>query len=75
CVIWAHEGYGKNVLEIFMRQLSVEQRESVELVTCDGARWIRSCIEEYLPNAERCVDGFHVVQWATEAMDKVRAEA
>ena len=58
-----------------MRELSEEQRKGVELVTCDGAKWIRSSIEEFLPNAERCVDSFHVVQWATEALDKVRVEA
>ena len=27
------------------------------------------------PNAERCVDPFHVVEWATEALDKVRVAA
>lgn len=75
CVIWVHEGYGKEVLDIFMRELSEEQRKGVELVTCDGAKWIRSSIEEFLPNAERCVDSFHVVQWATDALDKVRVEA
>ena len=75
CVIWVHEGYGKEVLDLFMRELSEEQRKGVELVTCDGAKWIRSSIEEFLPNAERCVDSFHVVQWATEALDKVRVEA
>ena len=30
---------------------------------------------EYFPNAERCVDPFHVVEWATEALDKVRIAA
>lgn len=75
CVIWVHEGYGKEVLDLFMRELSEEQRKGVELVTCDGAKWIRPSIEEFLPNAERCVDSFHVVQWATEALDKVRVEA
>lgn len=70
CVIWVHEGYGKEVLNIFMRQLSEEQRKGVELVTCDGAGWIRESIEKNLPNAERRVDSFHVVQWATDAVDK-----
>jgi transposase len=27
------------------------------------------------PNAERCIDPFHVVQWATDALDEVRRDA
>jgi transposase len=41
-------------------------------VTGDGARWITDCVKKYFPNAERCVDPFRVVEWATEALDKVR---
>ena len=43
--------------------------------TGDGARWITDCVKEYFPNAERCVDPFHVVEWANEALDKVRVAA
>ena len=32
-------------------------------------------MEEYCPNAQRCVDPFHVVSWATDALDQVRREA
>jgi transposase len=75
CVIWVHEGYGKDVLKKFMEKLTWEQRAAIKEVSCDGARWIKESIEKYLPNAERCVDFFHVVQWATEAMDRVRKDA
>ena len=33
------------------------------------------CIEKYIPNAKRCVDVFHVVTWAMEALDKLHKEA
>ena len=45
------------------------------MVTGDGARWITDCVNEYTPDCERCVDPFHVVEWAMDALDKVRREA
>ena len=73
-VIWVGKGTGKEVLSSFFALLTQEQRESIELTSADGARWIQSCIEEWLPNCERWIDGFHVVQWAIECMDERRKE-
>ena len=73
-VVWAAEGHGKTVLESFYRQLSKEQLASIKVVTGDGARWITDCVNEFTPDCERCVDQFHVVQWAMEALDEVRRE-
>ena len=74
-VIWAHERHGKEVFEMFLKELTEEQRASIEIVTGDGARWIDECIKQYLPRCKRCVDGFHVVEWANEALDKVRRKS
>jgi Transposase and inactivated derivatives len=74
-VVWAHKGHGKEVLDLFFKELTREQRESIEVVTGDGARWITDCISEHCPNAKRCVDPFHVVEWANAALDEVRREA
>ena len=63
-VVWAHEGYGRSVFEKFLQMLTPEQRSSIKAVSGDGAKWIDQCMAEYLPNAERCMDPFHVVQWA-----------
>lgn len=71
-VIWAHKGHGKEVLKQFFELLSEDQRASIKCVTADGARWIADCVSTYCPNAERCIDPFHVVSWATEALDEVR---
>lgn len=73
-VVWVGEGTGKVVLEKFFKQLTKEQRNGIKLVSADGAKWIKSCIEEYCPNTERCIDGFHVVSWAIDAMDAMRKE-
>jgi len=73
-VVWAAQGHGKKVLETFYRQLTPEQLSSIKVVTGDGARWITDCVNEFTPDCERCVDPFHVVQWAMEALDEVRRE-
>ena len=73
-VVWASQGHGKTVLESFYRQLSPEQLGSIKVVTGDGAKWITECVNEFTPDCERCVDQFHVVQWAMEALDEVRRE-
>ena len=74
-VVWAAKGHGKAVLESFYRQLTPEQLSSIKVVTGDGAKWITDCVNEFTPECERCVDQFHVVQWAMEALDEVRTEA
>lgn len=60
-VVWAHDGYGKEVLDLFFRQLTDEQRASIKAVTGDGAKWIDASVKEHLPNAERVLDSFHIV--------------
>ena len=71
-VIWAHGGYGKEVLDLFFRQLTDEQRASIKAVTGDGAKWIDASVKEHLPNAERVLDSFHIVSWMTGTLDQVR---
>ena len=71
-VVWAHDGYGKEVLDLFFRQLTDEQRASITAVTGDGAKWIDASVKEHLPNAERVLDSFHIVSWMTDTLDQVR---
>lgn len=73
-VIWLHEGHGKSVLEMFYKKLNDEQRSSIKVVTGDGARWITDCVSHYTPNCIRCMDSFHVIEWANSALDSVRLE-
>ena len=74
-VVWVSAGHGKAVLSRFFELLTEEQRASIRRVSADAASWIASCVEEYCPNAERCVDPFHVVSWATEILDEERRKA
>ena len=71
-VAWAHDGYGKEVLDLFFRQPADEQRASIKAVTGDGAKWIDASVKERLPNAERVLDSFHIVSRMSDALDQVR---
>ena len=74
-VVWLHEGHGKAVFSEFFKALSPKQLASIKLVSGDGAKWIQGCINEFCPDAKRCVDPFHVVSWAMDALDDVRTAA
>jgi transposase len=71
-IIWAHDGYGKTILEEFFKSYSAEELQAVKYIVGDGARYITDCAALYCPHAARCVDPFHVVQWANEALDASR---
>lgn len=74
-VVWACKGHGKSQLNAFFDRLTEEQRAAVEVVTADGAAWIADVVEARCPNAERVMDPFHVVSWATDALDELRKQA
>lgn len=71
-VVWAHDGYGKEVPGLFLRQPTDEQRASIKAVTGDGAEWIDASVKERLPNAGRVPDSFHIVSRMSDAPDQVR---
>ncbi|MBQ7168137.1 MAG: transposase, partial [Treponema sp.] len=52
CVIWVHEKHGKDILKLFLEELTAEQRASIQCYSADGARWISETMEEYCPGAE-----------------------
>ena len=70
-VIWVHKGHGYEVFSEFCNQLTEDDRNNIEIVAGDGARWIDSCMK-FFPNAIRCIDFFHVAQWANKALDDIR---
>lgn len=72
--IWVADGHGRGVFEKFCMELTEEQRQNIQIVAGDGAKWIDSCTKDYFVNAERCVDPFHVTEWANEALNEARSE-
>lgn len=73
-LVWAAAGRDRKTVEAFLDALGEERCKQVELVSCDMAGWIAAAIADRLPDAVRCVDPFHVVSLATDALDEIRRE-
>jgi transposase len=73
-LVWAGVGRDKETLNGFFDLLGEERCKLVRFVSADAAEWIGSVVAERLPAAMLCIDAFHVVKWATEALDEVRRE-
>jgi transposase len=73
-LVWAAPGRDRKTVEKFLDLLGTERCERIELVSCDMAEWITRPIAERCPNAELCLDPFHVVKLATDALDQIRRE-
>ncbi len=73
-LVWAAPGANKKTLAAFFDALGDERRSQIRLVSADGAPWIADMVVERCSNALLCLDPFHVVQWATKALDEVRRE-
>lgn len=73
--VWLHEGYGMEVFKLFCETLTPEERDAIEVVAGDGARWIDDCTRKYFCHARRCIDFFHVVGWLNDALDRIRNNA
>lgn len=52
----------------FFDALGNERGAKLAFVTCDGAEWIRTVVAERAPTATVCLDTFHVIGWATDAL-------
>ena len=71
-VVWIHKGNGLGIFRLFCEELSPQERSKIRIVAGDGAQWIDQCVKQYFPNATRCIDFFHVAEWANEKLDQVR---
>jgi transposase len=74
-LLWAAPGRDSETLAEFFDLLGRKRCETIELVSADAAPWIAKAVAEHCPNAVACADAFHVVAWATDALDEVRREA
>jgi transposase len=73
-LVWAAPGRDSTTVLAFFDALGEERCQALELISADMASWISVAIAERAPQAERCVDPFHVVMLATDALDQVRRE-
>ena len=73
-LVWAAPGRDRKTVEKFLDLLGDERCARLELVSCDMAEWITRPISERCPGATVCLDPFHVVKLATDALDEIRRE-
>lgn len=81
-LVWAAPGRDKATLNNFFDALAdsgetagEDRCSRITHVSADGAEWIAAVVADRCPNAVRCADPFHVVKWATDALDEERREA
>ena len=73
-LLWAAPGRDKATVTSFFEALGPQRSALITHVSADGADFIDSVVVEHAPNAVRVADPFHVVSWATEALDELRRE-
>ena len=73
-LIWAAPGRNKATLEQFFGELGEARCARITHVSADGAAWIHDTVRAKCENAVVCLDAFHVVKWANDALDKIRRE-
>jgi len=72
-LLWAAVGRDKATLDKFFELLGPERCALITHTSADAAPWIAKSIN--CPTAVRCADPFHVVAWATNALDELRRQA
>jgi transposase len=73
-LLWAKDGRTKKDLAGFFDLLGEERCAQIALVSADGADWIADVVGLRCPNAQQCMDPYHVVAWANDALDEVRRQ-
>lgn len=71
-VVWAGEGRSAKTLLAFYEQLGEERKAKLQAVSLDMGRSYGWATTQQVPHAVQCVDPFHVVKLANEAIDKAR---
>ena len=74
-LVWAAPGRDTATLGRFFDALGAQRCAQITHVSADAADWIADVVTERCPAAIRCADPFHVVAWATEALDAERRRA
>ncbi|WP_328982439.1 ISL3 family transposase [Streptomyces mirabilis] len=73
-LLYVVEGRSKKTVHGFFDLLGAERARALTHVSADGAEWIAAVVGERAPNAALCLDPFHVVKWAQDALDEVRRQ-
>jgi transposase len=73
-LLYVVEGRSKATVHGFFDLLGPERSHGLTHISADGAEWIATVVAGRAPNAALCLDPFHVVKWAGDALDEVRRQ-
>jgi transposase len=71
-VVWAGEGRGKSPFLRFFDELGKERTAKLTAISMDEDIGFQSAAADRAPQARVCFDPFHLVRWASRAVDAVR---
>ena len=71
-LVWAGKDRTTATLQKFFDALGEQRSAELTHVSADGAQWIHDTVAARAPQVVLCLDAFHVVAWATAALDAVR---
>lgn len=74
-LVWAAPGRDSATLQQFFDALGPARCAKITHVTADSANFIATTVASNCPQAVQCADPFHVVKWATDALDQVRRQS
>jgi len=73
-LVWAAPGHDEQTLERFFDALGEDRAGQLTNVSADAAVWIANTVARRCPAVVLCLDPFHIVRWATDALDEVRRQ-
>jgi transposase len=74
-LVWALAGRDNPTLNRFFDALGPARCAQITHVSADAAGWIADVVTQRCPQAIRCADPFHIISWATRALDDERRRA
>jgi transposase len=71
-VVWTREGRDADTLKGFYDELGEERKQKLQAVSLDMGKAYTQATTDAVSHVVQCVDPFHVVKLANEAIDKAR---
>jgi transposase len=71
-VVWSAEGNSAEALKVFYDALGADRGAGLQAVSLDLGSAYAKATTEAVPHVTQCVDPFHVVQLANQAIDQAR---
>ena len=74
-VVWAKQGKKATTLKAFYDELGEQRKAKLQAISLDMGSAYETATSEAVPHVTQCVDPFHVIKAANDAIDKTRRQA